>query len=315
MPKSKTDLVVKSTGDSASGHTNSDDQKTGEEPTANTQRDSNTTDAINEESNTPVNTGNLFNTSTSGKHFKPVLTPSLIVTDEFGRKNRSKSPVQVPASLICKLNSQYVRLQKLERISNYISAKRNSAQLNIIVTWRKDVEDIYALYLKERTLIEYGCPASFVTNFYFDADFHNVFHQHYYSIMFELSTLQQQWHTQHQASQILNIGETQPFQSSKLPAIKMPTFSGIYSEWPAFKELFIGMILNRTGLTDVAKLHYLRSSLKGSPLTWIEGFTLSGESLLPSWNTLVDRFENKRSLVNDHLDHLNDLSAAQPGIT
>ena len=72
------------------------------------------------------------------------------------------------------------------------------------------------------------------------------------------------------------------------------------------------MILNRTGLTDVAKLHYLRSSLKGSPLTWIEGFTLSGESLLPSWNTLVDRFENKRSLVNDHLDHLNDLSAAQP---
>ena len=72
------------------------------------------------------------------------------------------------------------------------------------------------------------------------------------------------------------------------------------------------MILNRTELTDVAKVHDLRSSLKGSPLTWIEGFTLSGESLLPSWNTLVDRFENKRSLVNDHLDHLNDLSAAQP---
>ena len=129
--------------------------------------------------------------------------------------------------------------------------------------------------------------------------------------MFQLSTLEQQWHTQHQASQILNIGETLPFQSSKLPEIKMPTFSGTYSEWPAFKELFTGIILNWTGLTDVAKLNYLRSSLKGSPLTWIERFTLSGES---SWNTLVDRFENKRFLVNDHLDHLNDLSAAQPGI-
>ena len=200
----------------------------------------------------------------------------------------------------------------MKRISNYISAKKNSAQLNSIVKWRKDVEDTYALYLKEHALIEDGCPASFVTNPYFDADFHNAFHEHYYSIMFELSNLEQQWHTQHQASQIPNIGETQPFQSSKLPEIKMPTFSGTYSEWPAFKELFTGMILNRTGLTDVAKLHYLRSSLKGSPLTWIEGFTLSGESLLPSWNTLVDRFENKRSLVNDHLDHLNDLSAAQP---
>ena len=177
-------------------------------------------------------------------------------------------------------------MQKLERISNYISAKRNSAQLNIIVTWRKDVEDTYALYLKEHALIEDGCPASFATNPYFDADIHNAFHEHYYSIMFELSTLEQQWHTQHQASQILNINETQPFQSSKLPEIKMPTFSGTYSEWPAFKGLFTGMILNRSGLTDVAKLHYL-SSLKGSPLTWIEGFTLSGESLLPSWNTVV----------------------------
>ena len=224
-----------------------------------------------------MNSENLFNPSTSGGRFKPVLTPGLVVTDESGRKTRSKSPVQVPASLICKLNSQYVRLQKLVRISNYISAKRNSAQLNIIVTWRKDVEDTYALYLKEHTLIEDGCTASFVTNPYFDADFHNAFQEHYYSIMFELSNLEQQWHTQHQASQMPNIGETQPFQE-----IKMPTFSGIYSEWPAFKELFTGMILNRTGLTDVAMLHYLRSSLKGSPLTWIEGFILSGESLLPS---------------------------------
>ena len=146
MPKSKTDLEVKRAGDSALGQTKSDDQKTGEEPTANTQQDSNIIEATNEESNTQVNTENLFNPSTSGRRFKSVLTPSLVITDESGRKTRSKSPVQVPASLICKLNSQYVRLQKLERISNYISAKRNSAQLNIIVTWRKDVEDTYALY-------------------------------------------------------------------------------------------------------------------------------------------------------------------------
>ena len=277
MPKSKTDLEVKSTGDSASGQTNSDDQKTREEPTANSQQDSNIIDATNEESKTQVSTENLFNPSTSGGRFKPVLTPSLVVTDESGRKTRSKSPVQVPASLICKLNSQYVRSQMLERISNYISAKTYSAQLNIIVTWRKDVEDIYALYLKEHALIEDGCPASFVTNPYFDADFHNAFHEHYYSIMFELSTLEQQWRTRHQASQILNIGETQPIQSSKLPEIKMPTFSGTYSGWPAFKELFTGMILNRTGLTDVAKLHYLRSLLKRSSLTWIR-YSLSAVS-------------------------------------
>ena len=76
---------MKSTGDSASIQTNSDDQKTGEEPTANTQQNSNIIDATNEGSNTQVNTENLFNPSTSGGRLKPVLTPSLVVTDESGR--------------------------------------------------------------------------------------------------------------------------------------------------------------------------------------------------------------------------------------
>ena len=72
MPKSKTDLEVKSTGDSASGQTKSDNQKTGE-PTAHTQQDSNIIDATNEESNTQVNEKNLFIPSTSGGRFKPDL--------------------------------------------------------------------------------------------------------------------------------------------------------------------------------------------------------------------------------------------------
>ena len=88
-------------------------------------------------------------------------------------------------------------------------------------------------------------------------------------------------------------------------------FNGTYAEWPAYKELFTGLILKRAGLQDYAKLHYLRSSLTGTPLTLIEGFTLCDDSLGPTWDSLVARYENKKVLLNDQLDHLADLAAAQ----
>ena len=92
-------------------------------------------------------------------------------------------------------------------------------------------------------------------------------------------------------------GETQHFQISKLPEIKLPTFKGTYSKWLADKELVTGLILMRAGLKDYAKLHYLRSSLTGAPLTLIAGFTLCDESLMLAWNTLVARYENERVLT------------------
>ena len=95
-------------------------------------------------------------------------------------------------SLICKVNSQYVRLQKLERISKYICEKKETVQLYILATWRKDAEETYATYEQEHVVIEASFHASLVTNDYFEADFHNTFHEQYHSIMFEVSNLEKQ---------------------------------------------------------------------------------------------------------------------------
>ena len=192
------------------------------------------------------------------------------MTYSSGRRTRSKSPVGVPASLLCKVNSQYVRLKKIEGIVKYVSEKKDTVHMNNLVAWRKDYEETYALYEKEHALIEDAYPASFVTNPYFEADFHTTFHEQYHAILFDLSTLEQVWYTQYQATQYLNTDETQPLQSSKLPEIKLPMFNGAYAEWPAYKGRFTGLILKRAGLQDYAKLHYFQSSLTGAPLTLIE---------------------------------------------
>ena len=57
------------------------------------------------------------------------------------------------------------------------------------------------------------------------------------------------------------------------------------------RELFNGLILKRAELKNTAKLHYLRSSLTGTTLYLIKGFTLCYESLMPSWYKAQRRAE------------------------
>ena len=90
-----------------------------------------------------------------------------------------------------------IKLKKMERFAKYVSEKKDTVHMNNLVAWRKDVEDNDVLYEKKHALIEEACPASFVTNPYFDADFHTTFHEQYHAILFDLSTLEQLWCTQH----------------------------------------------------------------------------------------------------------------------
>ncbi|XP_018378598.1 PREDICTED: uncharacterized protein LOC108771169 [Trachymyrmex cornetzi] len=49
----------------------------------------------------------------------------------------------------------------------------------------------------------------------------------------------------------------------KLPEAPLPTFDGKYELWMSFKNAFQNMIGSRTDLSDIDKLHYLKSALSG----------------------------------------------------
>lgn len=57
--------------------------------------------------------------------------------------------------------------------------------------------------------------------------------------------------------------ETSSKDSFKLSKIVIPTFSGKYSEWITFRDLFKSLIHNNSKLDNVQKMHYLKSSLSG----------------------------------------------------
>ena len=50
---------------------------------------------------------------------------------------------------------------------------------------------------------------------------------------------------------------------ASLPKIELPTFSGKYSEWSAFCDLFQSMVGDNSDLRPVTKLHYLKTHLTG----------------------------------------------------
>ncbi|XP_046145736.1 uncharacterized protein LOC123989070 [Osmia bicornis bicornis] len=115
---------------------------------------------------------------------------------------------------------------------------------------------------------------------------------------FELTRL-----TTQRPDQPAEAGSTQPAnQQSRLPDISLPKFSGDYIQWPSFFELFSSIVLKKAHLDDVERFYYLKGCLEGEPLRSVLNLPLTGPSLHAAIAQLKGRYENKRQLVQAHLD-------------
>ncbi|KAF9813871.1 hypothetical protein SFRURICE_008026 [Spodoptera frugiperda] len=47
----------------------------------------------------------------------------------------------------------------------------------------------------------------------------------------------------------------------RLPKIVLPNFSGRYTEWSSFRDLFVSLVHNNKKLDNVQRLHYLKTQL------------------------------------------------------
>lgn len=88
----------------------------------------------------------------------------------------------------------------------------------------------------------------------------------------------------------------------KLPKLEVPVFSGELKDWSNFHALFKSTIHLRTDITEIEKLQYLRSLLRGPPLTLIETLQLVRGNYTIAYELLCGRYENKRALAAHHLN-------------
>ncbi|XP_029171730.1 uncharacterized protein LOC114941055 [Nylanderia fulva] len=98
-------------------------------------------------------------------------------------------------------------------------------------------------------------------------------------------------------------------QSSHLPKLHLPTFEGGFDKWENFRDRFTSLIANDTSLSNVDRLHYLCSCVKGEASKALSHLAITDANYVVAWNLLISRYENKRRLITGHLQTLVDLPA------
>ncbi|XP_076660452.1 uncharacterized protein LOC143363803 [Halictus rubicundus] len=100
-----------------------------------------------------------------------------------------------------------------------------------------------------------------------------------------------------------------PRARSTLPRIDLPAFSGRYSEWTRYKDLFSSLVLDDPSWSDAEKFHYLSASLTGEAALLIRRIPMSADNFHRAWELLAHRYENRRLLVDAQFDILYETPA------
>ncbi|KAK0075624.1 hypothetical protein PV326_011431 [Microctonus aethiopoides] len=79
-----------------------------------------------------------------------------------------------------------------------------------------------------------------------------------------------------------------PIHRSQLPIIKLPQFNGDFSSWPLLEDLFASLAIDQQHLSNVAKLHYLKTS-------WITTFVKHQSKSQPSSQSQVNKSTSGKS--------------------
>lgn len=108
-------------------------------------------------------------------------------------------------------------------------------------------------------------------------------------------------------NQTLNSSNVVPSRSSNLPKLKLPNFSGKYTEWTNWYNTFCSIVDSDSELDDLSKFVHLRSCLGPVPLGTIEFLELTGDNYVKAVALLRKRFENKSVIFQSHVKELFEL--------
>lgn len=111
------------------------------------------------------------------------------------------------------------------------------------------------------------------------------------------------------ANNVLSQNDNLKFSNVKLPKISLVSYSGAPNKWTQFYDTFSSLVDNNKSLSNVQKFHYLQDTLKDSAAEVIEGLELTDANYDVAWSLLKERFQNKKLIINSHMQQLFNLSS------
>ncbi|UYV81938.1 hypothetical protein LAZ67_21000194, partial [Cordylochernes scorpioides] len=95
-----------------------------------------------------------------------------------------------------------------------------------------------------------------------------------------------------------------PESNVNLPKINLPIFNGDSANWLSFREIFNSTINSNQTLTEIQKFQYLNASVKGPAEKLIRGFPITDKNYQQAWDTLCNRFNNRRELAFSQINKI-----------
>ncbi|CAG9093618.1 unnamed protein product [Plutella xylostella] len=202
-------------------------------------------------------------------------------------------------AILLRQENRYETLIKAER--NYKKTSKERLKPTYIEARLENLEALWTEYKGDHLEIVTGMSRDEKKESeYFESDFYEQVEDLYISY----NTLMKE----HLKQLVPNQNVSAPAQSQptagvscdvKLPRIQLPTFKGGYDEWQAFHDLFLKLIHENTLLSNVQKLHYLKSSLMGEPENLLRNLPTTDANYDEAWKQLKRRYDNKRYNVNE----------------
>ncbi|XP_065368817.1 uncharacterized protein LOC135961248 [Calliphora vicina] len=93
-----------------------------------------------------------------------------------------------------------------------------------------------------------------------------------------------------------------------LPPCDTEVFHGDYQSWPTFRDMFTALYRNSTRLSPVEKMCHLIKKTQGEARELLKTCPITNEGFEMAWRNLVNRYENKRIIINAQLKNLFNIS-------
>lgn len=87
------------------------------------------------------------------------------------------------------------------------------------------------------------------------------------------------------------------------------TFNGEPSDWPAFRDLFVAEVHDKTDMEPVTKLIYLQKACRDNAKRTLGTWLLTDENYEAAWNLLKEKYEDNFSVKQSLLTNLRALPA------
>lgn len=102
----------------------------------------------------------------------------------------------------------------------------------------------------------------------------------------------------------LGIKNNNTISHAKLPKLQLQPFDGNLEGWLSFKDIFNSAIGQNQEVPNIEKLQHLKSLLRGDAARLVASFPITENNFDEAWQTLSNRYDNKRELINKQVSKL-----------